>query len=138
MILIKAEARPSKIHGLGLFAAEDVAAGTIVARWTKGVDYRMTTETFQVLPAELRRFLWIYVWTGPDDLIYGTADAGRFTNSSKTPNLRWDEITKTSYAVCDIAAGTELTEDYDEFDHSEEMPGEDDDNEPHYSTEFRR
>jgi len=138
MILVRAEARPSEIHGLGLFASEDIAAGTPVARWTDGRDYRLTTSAFEQLPLELRKFLWIYVWTGPDGLIYGTADAGRFTNSSKTPNLRWDQETLTSYALFDIAAGTELTEDYDEFDHSEEMPGEDDDHEPHDSTEFRR
>lgn len=124
MLLVKCEARPSTIHGLGLFAAEDIVMGSAVARWTDGVDYRLTEAAFAAIPTDLRRFLWTYVWTGPDGMIYGTADSGRFTNSSKAPNLRWDEETKTSYALTDIAAGTELTEDYDQFDHSTDMPEE--------------
>jgi len=122
MLLVKCEARPSAIHGLGLFAAEDIRAGTAVASWTEGVDYRLTVDEFKALPSELKKFLWIYVWTWIDGNIYGTADEGRFTNRSSDPNMRWDDETRTSHALYDIAAGDELTEDYDEFDHSREMP----------------
>ncbi len=97
-------------NGLGLFAAEDVKAGSAVARWTEGIDYRLTVEEFKALPLELRKFLWIFVWTWIDGRIYGTADIGRFTNRSATPNMRWDDATRTSYAITDIVAGTELTE----------------------------
>lgn len=122
MLLRKCEARPSSIHGLGLFACEDIPAGAAVASWTEGHDYRLTVDEFKALPKELKEFLWNFVWTWIDGNIYGTADAGRFTNRSDTPNMRWDDETRTSYAIDDIKAGTELTEDYDEFDHSEEMP----------------
>jgi len=122
MLLVKCEARPSPIHGLGLFACEDIKAGMAVASWTEGHDYRLTVEQFKALPVELKTFLWNFVWTWVDGCIYGTADAGRFTNHSDTPNMRWDDATRTSYAIADIAAGTELTEDYDEFDHSSDMP----------------
>jgi SET domain-containing protein len=122
MLLVKCEARPSSIHGLGLFACEDIPAGTAVASWTEGSDYCLTVDQFKVLPVELKEFLWNFVWTWIDGNIYGTADAGRFTNRSDTPNMRWDDETRTPYAIDDIKAGTELTEDYDEFDHSEEMP----------------
>lgn len=118
MLLVKAGARPSSIHGLGLFAGQDIPAGTPVARWSRDVDYRMMTTGWYALPPRLRDFLYDYVWDGPDGMVYGTADAGRFTNHSNSPNLRWDEQVKTSFAVRDIVEGEELTENYGEFDAS--------------------
>lgn len=118
MILIEAEVRPSPIHGLGLFTRTYIFKGTHVARWTPDRDYRCTQEEWTKLPLQLSRFLHDFVWDGHDGYIYGTGDIGRFTNHSYTPNLRWDEQTKTSYAIDDIHAGTELTENYAEFDAS--------------------
>lgn len=118
MLLVKAEARRSPIHGLGLFASEPIKKGTPVARWTEGHDMRMTPAEWAALPARVREWLYIHWWTREDGNWYGTCDDGRFTNHSKSPNMLWDDDTKTSIAARDIAAGEELTEDYGDFDAS--------------------
>lgn len=115
MLLVKAEARRSPIHGLGCFALQPIKKGTHIARWTEGHDMRLTPAEWSALPTRLQEFLYIHWWTR-DDGWYGTFDEGRFTNHSKTPNMLWDDATKTSYAARDIEVGEELTEDYENFD----------------------
>lgn len=116
MLLVKAEARRSPIHGLGLFAVEPIKQGTPVARWTEGHDMRMTPAEWAALPPRVQDWLYVHWWTREDGNWYGTCDDGRFTNHSKTPNMLWDDDTKTSIAARDIAVGEELTEDYGDFD----------------------
>lgn len=118
MLLVKAEARRSSVHGLGLFAVEPIKKGTPVARWTEGHDMRMTPVEWAALPHRVRDWLYIHWWTRDDGNWYGTCDDGRFTNHSTTPNMLWDDAEKTSFACRDIEAGEELTEDYGDFDAS--------------------
>ena len=116
MLLVNAEARPSPIHGLGLFAVEPITKGTVVTQWRAGVDYMMEERDWLLLPVELREFLAEFTWRTWKGDYYGSTDAGRFTNHSATPNLTFETMTRASYAARDISAGEELTEDYSEFD----------------------
>ncbi len=116
MILVPVDVRPSPIHGLGLFATKPIAHGAPVARWTPGIDYRLTTAEYDVLPQGLRAFLWDFLWLGPDGWHYGTSGDSRYINHARPANLTWDEATKTSCANRNIATGEELTEDYAQFD----------------------
>jgi SET domain-containing protein len=118
MLLVRAEVRPSPIHGLGVFAAEPVAAGTPVSGWHAAKDFKLTPREWDALPKNLRNYLYTFMWIGPDACWYGSHDGARFTNHSETPNLRWDETTRVSVAARDIAAGEEFTENYEEFDHA--------------------
>jgi hypothetical protein len=93
-----------------------ISAGTPVLGWRAEKDFRLSCNQWEMLPLNLRRFLYIYCWRGPDDFWYGTHDAARFTNHSKAPNIRWNAETRSSVALRDIAADEEITEDYEEFD----------------------
>ncbi len=89
--------RRSAIHGLGVFAAVDIEAGTHIGTY-EGAE----TDT------DGTHVLWV-----EDDpewrLIDGTGPF-RWLNHSGTPNAEFDgpEI----YAAVDIEAGTEITFDY--------------------------
>jgi len=116
MLKVKAEARPSPIHGLGLFSCEFIPAGSPVAGWSRETDYSLTPEQWINLPRSLQKFLWTFVWVTEDGVYRGTSDDGRFTNHSDNPNLTWNEEINCSVANRDIIAGEELTEDYSQFD----------------------
>jgi SET domain-containing protein len=117
MLLLKhLEARPSSIHGLGLFTTAPIKKGTLVTGWRAEKDFRLSQTEWAALPQNLRDFLYTYCWVGSDGLWYGTHDAARFTNCSKDPNVSWSEKEKSMVANRNIAAGEEITEDYEEYD----------------------
>ena len=116
LLLRHIEVRPSPIHGLGIFTTEPIKKGTSVSGWKAGFDFVLTSTEWLELPHLLRDFLYTFCWRGENGRWYGSSDNARFTNHSKTPNLKWDERSRTSIAARDIAAGEELTEDYQEFD----------------------
>ncbi len=106
----KTEARPSPIHGTGLFAADSLAAGEIVA--VKG-GHVLTAARWAALepalgPAEIQI---------ADDLVIAPVDRAHrdgsmlFTNHSCDPNLAIQgQIVLV--AMRDIAPGEELTIDW--------------------------
>lgn len=115
MLLVKARAGISKIHGIGLIAREFIPRGTRVWRFEPSFDLVFTGEQVLSLPSGTRdQVLWyayhdttknIYVLSGDDD---------RFTNHSDDPNTQ-DEDHRTyaaSYAIKDIQPGEEITWDY--------------------------
>lgn len=110
MIHVRAEVRPSRIHGLGLFAVDAIPRGTLVSLWDPTFDRAWTAVEYEALPMVVRDDLEIYGWRDGEDW---RADAGhgRFRNHSFAPNIGSD-----GRAVRDIAAGEELTEDYRAFD----------------------
>jgi len=116
MLRVKVELRPSAIHGLGVFTVGALAAGTVVAGWDATEDFVLTAAEYRALPPGLVRLLAPYVWTDAAGRVYGTADEGRFTNHSETPNLRHEAQSGLMVAARDIAAGEELTENYEEYD----------------------
>jgi len=112
MMVVPNYLAPSRIHGLGVFAAEPIPAGTAV--WVLHPRYDLTFPDAEVaaMPPVLRAFMDCYGYR--DDrhpgLVFCGLDNGRFMNHSDDPNL--DQIDDANVAVRDIAAGEELTCDY--------------------------
>ena len=50
MLLVKASAKPSALHGLGVFAVEFVPKGTPIWRFEPGFDRAFTPDHFAALP----------------------------------------------------------------------------------------
>jgi hypothetical protein len=111
MLLVKTKIGPSEIHGLGLFAAEDVAAGTLVWRWDEGLD--LAWPSLEVLPEPFRAYVLHYGfrWDGLQRL---AVDNARFVNHSDDPNTVEDGATMR--ARRQITSGEEITENYLESD----------------------
>lgn len=118
MLFVKTEVRPSTIQGLGLFAAEDIPEGTLIAQFDRSFGWCCDEDEFANLPPIAKQFIERYGWRGH----YGgwrfcDIDDSRFMNHSSTPNMSVStERGFTAKAARNIAVGEELTEDYKLFD----------------------
>ena len=116
MLLIRVRVDWSPIDGLGVFAAEPVAKGAEVWRFTPGFDLDLDPAVVEAQPAHFRDYLLRYGYVDPRLGRYILCcDDARFINHSDTPNLRPDYVLDrygVDIAARDIAAGEELTVDY--------------------------
>lgn len=94
------EARPSPVHGTGVFATEAIGAGELIGRYEGEPTEQDGTHV-----------LWVESDDGGWEGIEGTGVL-RFLNHSRTPNVEFDG--PDLYARRDIAAGEELFFDYGE------------------------
>lgn len=125
MMLIPTYVAPSSIEGVGIFAAEEIAAGALIWRLDPEFDRLLTKAKIATLSPLHQAFCERYGYPfphDPDQLII-ELDNGRFMNHSATPNTRFSDP-DAGYARAAIAAGEELTCNYAEFDPSFEiLPG---------------
>ena len=126
MLLVRVRLAPSPIHGIGVFAVDPIPSGTEVWRFTPGLDLDLDPSVLDAQPPLARESLLHY---GYIDLrlhryILG-CDAVRFFNHSDTPNVMPD-FTLDRYgvysAVRDIAAGEEITVNYEWVDGERPEP----------------
>ncbi len=115
MLRVKHKLAQSGIHGLGLFADEDIAKGTVIWEFTPGLDFTISFEQVKLLDVRDQAFINTYAYV--DKTLPGfytvAVDAARFVNHSDTPNMgNGDANIACSVAFRDIKAGEELTENY--------------------------
>ena len=115
MLLVRTTIGPSTIHGIGIFAAEFIAKGTIIWQFQPGFDLKLSPDALgRLSPAALAQALnYSYVEDGAYILC---ADDARFFNASRTPKGTSGGLNSYTIAARDIAEGEELTEDYRAFD----------------------
>ena len=116
MMLIKSYVAPSGIHGNGLFAAEDIKAGTKIWEFMEGLEVVIPADSLDRFPETVREYLDCYTYPHQSQKgkLILDGDHGRFMNHSEMPNT--DFKTPTSgYATQDIPAGAELTCNYRDF-----------------------
>ena len=121
MLLVKVTLQPSPIHGLGIFAAEDIAQGQIAWRFDPRIDPLIPQEEVTSLPEGVQEFLYTYGYVTEMHgrrwvLLCG--DHAKHTNHADHPNLgeTEDQGLPAEVALRDIAAGEELTCNYYDFD----------------------
>ena len=119
--MVKTRLGPSPIAGIGLFADEDIEAGTVTWRFMPGFDQLFTDEDLARLPEPVRaQFLtYTYLHDATGKHVY-CIDNARFMNHADAPNTAGvhdaGAIEGYDIALCDIAKGEELTCDYHAFD----------------------
>lgn len=119
MLLVRTYLDRSAIHGIGLFAAERIPAGTVVWRRSPELDLALTAEQIAALHPAAREQVEKYTYL---DRMLGKyvlcGDDARFFNHSEAPNCHDypDEGGGTTVAARDIEPGEELTSDYASFD----------------------
>jgi len=113
MLLVKTYVDKSPIHGLGVFAAETLPKGTRIWRFVEGFDQFYTPKQFRKLPKPAREFLKLYGYKVDGEILF-PGDYDRHINHSENPNT----ILHDGYVITSrkIAKGTEITNDYSEFD----------------------
>lgn len=125
MMLISTYVAPSRIEGVGVFAAEDIPAGALIWELAPGLDRLIRKDELAGLPEPLQQFAERYGYPYPHDpdVLIVELDNGRFMNHSTRPNTRFDDP-DAGYALTTIKAGEEITCNYSEFDPSFEiLPG---------------
>lgn len=119
MLLVPTTVGQSPIHGLGLFAAEAIPAGTVIWQLDPLFDRVFTVEELTGRPPLVREFIEHYCEYFPEtgELVL-SCDGDRYTNHSDDPNTRVDGENRPDARVIatrDIAAGEEITCDYGEI-----------------------
>jgi uncharacterized protein len=126
MLLVNTYVAPSPIEGVGVFAAQPIAAGTRIWRLEPAFDRLIRREELLTMAPMMQAFVDRYAYpllSDPEVLIV-ELDNGRFMNHDPLdPNTRFDDP-DAGFALRDIAAGEEITCNYAEFDPGFEiLPG---------------
>jgi uncharacterized protein len=126
MLLIKTTVKPSSIHGLGLFADQDISKGTVVWKFSPRLDIELPPTDFQNLSDYEKSVINFYGFhskkTGNYHLSF---DDVRFINHSPEGNITTDtsvdDIEYPLMAKRDIKEGEEITQNYFEFDENHSL-----------------
>ena len=114
MMIVKNYVAPSAIHGVGVFAGEDIKQGTRIYEVIEAVDIVMTQEQAAAYGDEFARFMRIFAYVEPSDrTMVISVDNSRFMNHAQEPNTGWDD--RFGWATRDIHKGEEITCDYYTF-----------------------
>ena len=116
MLLVDAFLDKSPIQGLGVFARRDIGKGTMVWRLDLRFDRLIETEVYEQLTGPAKDYLDRYAYPRRSDprFIVFEADDARYMNHAEDPNCDFSSG-DAAYALRDIAAGEELTCDYNVF-----------------------
>ena len=120
--VVKTRLDRSPIEGFGVFAAEDIPAGTVVWRFNPVIDRKITAEEADSLSGAERDFLERYAYMDTKLGVWVLcADNARFCNHADDANTRGDYPADgpeggLDIAARDIKAGEEITCDYRAFD----------------------
>ncbi len=121
MLTILASAKPSPIHGVGLFADECIPKGTIPWRFDPKFDLVFPIDEVEKMPEHQKRLIKFFAYFSAKRQAYiYSIDDSRFLNHSTHPNHDilpvQDEVELCNVANRDIQVGEELTVDYRTFD----------------------
>lgn len=122
MLLIKATVKQSSVHGLGLFADEDIFKGTKIWKFSPGLDVEISGDKFEKLSQSEKDFILFYGFKSKKTNNYHLShDNVRFINHSKEGNVaidkNVDDVEYPLIASKDIKVGEEILQDYFEFDN---------------------
>lgn len=110
MLCVETEVKPSKIHGYGVFAKNDIPKGTIVWETKTGFDRMFSKEHYRTLNEVQKEFVK-RTFSTCKDYFHSYCDYAILTNHSNNPNI---VLLSDSNAIAakNIKAGEELTQDY--------------------------
>lgn len=116
MLLIDVYIDKSPIQGIGVFAKTPVTKGEVIWRLDQRFDRLIEVELYESLDGPVKSYLDRYAYPRRSDprYIVFEADDARYMNHSDQPNCDFRDG-DVAYALKDIAAGEELTCDYNAF-----------------------
>jgi SET domain-containing protein len=116
VLLIDVYIDRSPIQGIGVFAKQAITKGEVIWRLDRRFDRLIEVEVYESLDGPVRSYLDRYAYPRRNDprYIVFEADDARFMNHADEPNCDFGHG-DVAYALADIAAGDELTCDYNVF-----------------------
>lgn len=126
MLLVKTIVKQSPIHGLGLFANQNISKGDMIWKFSDGLDLEISPVEFSNLSSYEKGMINFYGFhskkTGNYHLSFNDV---RFVNHSPEGNITIDksidDIEYPLVAKRDISKGEEITQNYYEFDESHSL-----------------
>jgi hypothetical protein len=120
--IIKTRLAASPIHGIGVYACENIPEGVLIWDFQPPFDQEFDAAGFARLDARTQAFIDEYgCFEEASGLWLLSTDNARYMNHSDRPNMRC--TTRQGWASRDIAEGEEITCDYRECgDHAERFP----------------
>jgi SET domain-containing protein len=116
MLLVDVYLEKSPIQGIGVFAKNHIASGTLIWKLDPRFDRIIEVEVYESQTGPVKSYLDRYAY--PDrrnaNCIVFEADDARYMNHADEPNCDVS-APEESYALRDIAPGEELTCDYNLF-----------------------
>lgn len=116
MLLVDTYLDKSAIQGIGVFAKNRIAKGTLVWKLDARFDRRIPVDTYESQTGPVKSYLDRYSYPDRRDpsFIVFEADDARYMNHDDDPNCDVSTPEET-YALRDIEAGEELTCNYNHF-----------------------
>jgi hypothetical protein len=116
MFIINTYIAKSAIEGVGVFTAEPLKKGQRISKFEPDFDRLIPRDDYENAPPYLKALLDRYAFPHPEkpEFIVYEVDNARFMNHSETPNTEFSDFAAGS-ALRDIAAGEELTCNYNDF-----------------------
>jgi SET domain-containing protein len=116
MFCIKAELKPSPLHGMGVFSKEFIRKGDIVWKFEVGMDVKIHSDKIKTLTDGQKYHIMKFFWKS-GDYFYSSCDISNYVNHSNNPNTAIKNIGEEDEkivmeALKDIQEGEELTQDY--------------------------
>jgi SET domain-containing protein len=115
MMIVKSYVTPSKVQGLGVFAAEPIKKGSIVWRFDPKWDIVFSVEEVSNMTTERQEYIKKYAYLDNQGYILCSDDA-KYLNHSSVPNVNSRAGIIEDIAIRDIDVGEELLVDYRNFD----------------------
>lgn len=116
MLRVKTIVKEIPGKGLGLFADQDIPAGTVTWQYDEMLDPSYTENQVASMTEVAREWFMVYAYFDHSRSRYVLcADNERFINHSENPNIKAtpdDEV-----AARDIKRGEEMTNDYTDYEH---------------------
>jgi SET domain-containing protein len=124
MIHVAYALKTSDLHGVGLFADENIKQGQLIYTASPLLDLNITQEQFDSLDQkEKDEILWWGFFDQPSQMWHVDFDVSKFINHSDHATVTQDENHDEAYLVAtrDIKSGEELTQNYLEFEAQEDL-----------------
>lgn len=124
MIHISYKLDRSNLHGIGLFADEDIKKGQLIYTASPLLDVNISQAQFDRLSeTEKREVRYWGFWINSEQIWHVDFDVTRFINHSFDATVTQDSAHTDAYLVAtrDIKTGEELTQNYLEFETGEDL-----------------
>ena len=124
MIHISYKLKASDLHGVGLFADEDIKKGQLIYTASPLLDLNITQEQFDSLEQkEKDEVLWWGFFDQPSKMWHVDFDVSKFINHSSDATITQDDNHDEAYLIAtrDIQTGEELTQNYLEFETQDDL-----------------